>query len=206
MAPDSAQDFRRFMRLAWHELRTPVTVITGYVRMLRKGRPGVVDAVNGGVDAVLAQIEPQIERLNRLLMALVNLSESRSLFGTIAVCETFVPGLRVEASDEARIVAAPLDAFTIHVLTLLLSLPGADSGAFTASAEVLVTPEDCTVLLGSTIPSAMNGLRQLDCPNLTDVPDAVAALQTAGCTVSFYEHSSGTRLIEVRWTRPRTSH
>ena len=44
-----AQEFYRFMYLAWHELRTPTTVVSGYVRLLRQGKGGIVDA---GVDAV----------------------------------------------------------------------------------------------------------------------------------------------------------
>ena len=201
-----AQEFCRLMRLAWHELQTPVTVVAGYVTMLRKGRAGVVDPAEGGVGAMLAQIQPHLQRLGRLVMALRELSWTHTVVGAVGVCADFVPGLLVEASDEGRIVAAPSDEFAVHLLTLLLSLPDAGTDAFAASAEVLVTPEDCRVFLRPANLSASSGLKQQSHPSVTDdVTATVAALQRAGCTATFYEDSSGGRMIEVRWTRPLTN-
>lgn len=197
------------MRLAWHELRTPVTVTAGLVRMIRAGRAGVVD---GGIDTVLARIELDLQRISRLVNALGGLGGAdavNTVVGAIDACAAFVPGLIVEASDEARIVAAPLDGFAAHLLTLLHSLPGADSDAFTLMAEVLVTPERCRVLLGPADRSPRKdwrhaGVKQQACARLPGLAASVAALQKAGCTVTFCEHTSGTGLIEVRWTRPFT--
>jgi hypothetical protein len=202
-----AQEFYGLMRLAWHELRTPVSVVGACVGMLRAGRAGLVD---GGIDAVLAQIEPNLQRLSRLVSAIRGFGDAYTVVEAIDVCAAFVPGLIVKASDEARIVAAPLDGFAAHLLTLLLSLPGSDNDAFTVTAEVLVTPERCRVFFGPVDRSARKdwrhaGVMQQACARLRGLADSVAALQKAGCTVTFCEHSSGTGLIKVRWTRPLTN-
>jgi hypothetical protein len=195
------------MRLAWHELRTPVTTLAGYVRMIRAGRAGVVD---GGVDAVLAEIEPNLRRVSRLVSAVRGFGDADTVVEAIDACAALVPGLIVKASDEARIVAAPLDGFAVHLLTLLHSLPGADGDAFTVTAEVLVSPERCRVFFGPADRSARKdwrhaGVKQQACARLRGLAASVAALQKAGCTLTFCEHSSGTGLIKVRWTRPLTN-
>jgi hypothetical protein len=111
----------------------------------------------------------------------------------------------VEACDEARIVAAPIDAFAGHLLIFVLSLPGADTDAFTATAEVSVTPERCRVFLGPADRLARKAMTQQTYAGSRDVSASVADLQYAGCTVSFYQDRSDRRGIEVRWTRPFTN-
>lgn len=203
-----AQEFRRLMRLAWHELRTPVTVLDGLVKMIRTGRAGVVDS---GVDAVLAQTESHLQHIKRTVNGVGRFGGAYTVLDAIEACAAVVPGLLVvKGSDEARIVAAPLDGFAAYLFTLLDSLPGANSEAFSATAEVLVTPKRCRVFLGPTERSGRKawrhtGVKQRACARVAGLADSLAELQKAGCAVTFYEHINGAGLIEVRWTRPLTN-
>lgn len=198
-----AEELFRVMRLAHHELRTPVTHMVGVIRFLRRGDFGSLD---GRVDAVLAALQPHAERLGKLAGALHAFGNAHTVVGTIDACVPFVRRLRVIASDEARIVAVPADGFGVYVLALLRSLFGENDDALTATAEVLVTPQRCRVLLGAGEWPPRKEWRRDEVKSRSRVREpelaaSVTALEKAGCTVTFFEHRSGAGLIQVRWER-----
>jgi signal transduction histidine kinase len=119
--PDERTDWPRLLSLLVHELRTPVNVALGYLRMLLDARTGpsderqrtMLEHATRAVDAIAALLGEASE-LARLERADEQLSARRGDLGALAreAAEAFVPPPRSQVTVECRSLATatPIDA------------------------------------------------------------------------------------------------
>lgn len=149
---------RRFVADASHELRTPITAISGYAQLHRMG--GLEDAE--ARNAAMTRIEAETERMERLvadLMLLARLDEHRApdrravalgdvVHDAVADHSTVDGDRPVEVGDIDATVWADPDALT-QVLANLLANVRAHTPPGT-TVRIDVEPEGSTVLLHVT--------------------------------------------------------
>lgn len=73
-----------FVSVASHELKTPLSVIRGYVTLLRQGTYGTPDEKT---DRVLARIDTQVEQLDRMIRRLLDVSRFEAGGGRLELSE-----------------------------------------------------------------------------------------------------------------------
>jgi signal transduction histidine kinase len=95
MAPDT-EVLPRLLSLAVHELRTPVTVVAGYLRMLLRDQGG---PLTDRQRKMLEEAERSCTRLNSLVSEMSDLGKLESGTATIARQEVDIAGLLAELAS-----------------------------------------------------------------------------------------------------------
>lgn len=111
MAADLAELDRikaEFVSIASHELKTPLSVIKGYVTLLREGRYG--EPTERGLE-VLATIERQVAHLDRMIRRLLDVSRFEAGGGRLEPAEVDLPALlsHLEESFTALAIQSHVD-------------------------------------------------------------------------------------------------
>ncbi|HEX6202896.1 MAG TPA: ATP-binding protein [Thermoanaerobaculia bacterium] len=111
MAADLAELDRikaEFVSVASHELKTPLSVIKGYVSLLREGRFG--EPTERGLE-VLATIERQTAHLDRMIRRLLDVSRFEAGGGRLEPAEIELPGFlaHLEESFAALAIQSRID-------------------------------------------------------------------------------------------------
>ncbi|MDE3154068.1 MAG: hypothetical protein KGN76_03155 [Acidobacteriota bacterium] len=139
----------RLLHLAVHELRTPASVVSGYLRMLLAGHAG---PLNERQQKMLSEADRSNRRLNDLIADLGTLSNLESGALTLAVQRVPLWTLVREvtaAVDEGRDRGVLFEARTsgdeVEVLADATRLRTALGALLTATARERVTPATCLV-------------------------------------------------------------
>jgi two-component system phosphate regulon sensor histidine kinase PhoR len=132
---------REFVANASHELRSPLTVLTGYLEAMRDD-----SGLEAQWGAPLAEMQRQAERMRGIVQDLLELSRLESGGGDAPMEEVDVPGLLTRLREEALALGYGPTDVNLHIDSDL-HLLGAEPELYSAFSNIIFnamkfTPED----------------------------------------------------------------